>query len=1429
MLRKMVSVEGSKRNTEMSKEEEVQEFETGGMSTGKPCPLSNASIFSFLTWQWVQPLITIGNKKTLEAEDLWDLVPDETSVYCERSWLKAVEGEKMKKNVDGSPVSVWKLMYKSMGYKFMLGGLYKPVWLLAVVLQVYILKALVKIAQGTERLQWWWAALLVVGMFLTSTTQSITQHQCFTIGQRTGMKARATVAMAVFNKIQEMSLASLSNTNTGIMLNLVTNDTQKILDAATFFHFVWFALVEVAVVGGLVIYEAGVAAIPGVMVTFLTQPLQVKVAQRVGWLRRSAIDYTDSRVRSVNEVLTGVRVVKYNGWTAAFLKRIGDLRSSEMHWIKRANFLRASTSTLRDGVIPLASFATFGTFVAVHGGAALTPSLAFTVLALFSILVRLFSIAPLGVQYLSEAMVAMQRFQQLLDLPNGHGITNPDEQDKTCDDKRSKKAKRRKTKQEKDNGLHILSRVPRGKDSDKVFEEADTLKGVTFEVQRGDLVAIVGAVGSGKSSLLLALLGEMECLAGESQIDRPAAFAPQQPWILNDTIRSNVLFGNKFDEFRYKETVSACALDHDIAQLPAGHDTEIGERGVNLSGGQNARISLARACYSTSPLLLLDDPLAAVDVPTAKHLMDHVLCGILKGRTVILVTHNKTSLSCCDKIYLLEHERLQELSKEALLDGQLDEVILNDTEDNGGDIDHKTRASLGRDDSSEESGGENGPEVDVLNGASAEMVAESSQSHLQNGLECKELTENGVSKNGPSEEPVSDDVEIVASVFQEVGEEGVFDGKQDEASIRKSFRRRSGRVTGVESDIDGDKGGKLTVKEDRAEGEVTWATYIQYAKDGGGRVFIFMVVVIFLFAQAVRVMLDYWLSVWVDRKYQLSTRIYVISYACFAAGAIALSLTRALLFMEAAMLSAKKMHGRMAEKVLRSPQLFFDQNPVGRIVNRFSKDQSLVDELLPSTAQTCMENFTGCLGSIAIIAVLIPWFLLAIPPFIIIFLILQKRYVTVSRELKRLDGLSRSPMYAHLSQTLQGIASVRAFGAQKRMHDRFLAMIDANHRAFILFVHSSRWLGVRLDLATSMAVATASLLVVLLRNSISPGLAGVVLVQSLQLTGFFQYGVRLAAETENYFTSVERIQAYTELPTEADSDTAPGVITEKWPEKGEIEFVHYTMAYREDLPRVLNDLCFKVNSQEKVGILGRTGAGKSSLAAAMFRLVENKACSGRILIDDIDIAHIGLDDLRRRLSIIPQDPVLFRGTVRLNLDPFEQHTDFEIIEAIANVHLSKKIESLDKGIDSVVAENGENFSVGQRQLLCLARSLLRRSRVIVMDEATAAVDGETDQLIQTAMRSVFHTCTVLTIAHRIETIIDCDRVLVLAKGGRLAEFDTPANLLRRAELIIRDGSEGRGVGNYGFAVMVAQSGEVIAKRLREAAEAAELRRQQESS
>jgi ABC-type multidrug transport system fused ATPase/permease subunit len=337
-------------------------------------------------------------------------------------------------------------------------------------------------------------------------------------------------------------------------------------------------------------------------------------------------------------------------------------------------------------------------------------------------------------------------------------------------------------------------------------------------------------------------------------------------------------------------------------------------------------------------------------------------------------------------------------------------------------------------------------------------------------------------------------------------------------------------------------------------------------------------------------------------------------------------------------------------------------------------------------------------------------------------------------------------------------------------------------------------------------------------------IAGVVLIQSLQLTGFFQYGVRLVADTENYFTSVERNQAYARLPSEANPKSPPGLVSEEWPEKGKVEFVDYTMAYRVDLKPVLNNLTFTVKPQEKVGILGRTGAGKSSLAAALFRMVENPACSGSILIDGIDVKEVGLDDLRLRLSIIPQDPVLFRGTVRLNLDPFHRHADLEIHEALRKVELTEKIKSLDAGLDSTVTENGENFSVGQRQLLCLARCLLRKSKIIVMDEATAAVDGETDQLIQKTMKTMFHDCTVLTIAHRIDTVIDCDRVLVLAKGGRIAEFDSPLNLLRHAEQVSLSDNNSTTRVEHVFANMVAQGGPVAAKQLREAAEAAERQR-----
>ncbi|CAM6097000.1 unnamed protein product [Calypogeia fissa] len=1374
------------------------------VKTGGPSPELKANVLSYFTWQWVQPLINLGNEKPLQMEDLYDLLPREKTAFCERMWNKCWEKHIREK---GRPPSVWRLMFVSAGREMIFSFLACPIWLVAVVSQVFVLKALVEVAANSdEHLPWWRGFLLVFGMMCTSIALIISQHYTFTAGQKSGMKIKSAVSMAVFNKHMKLKTVALAGTSSGVMLNLIMNDTQKILDASTFLGFTTFGMIASVVVSAIAVIEIGVSALPGVLVIFLAQFVQAANAQGVGFTRKRSVKLTDARVRIIQEILSGVRVVKYNGWTTAFLARIHELRSAELSWIRKGAYLRASASTMKDGVAPVAALVTFTTYVFAHGGT-FSAAKGFTILGLYSILVRVYSIAPAGAQALWETKIAARRLHRFLNLPNGNTSSSEREIEEIREiyPQASVVVHNGTFSWHLEQGdsaeaqAHVAGRVSfsiskqvhtestEANVAEKLARESDlqdepaTLKGINIAVSKGQLTAIVGSVGSGKSSLLQAIIGEMEIVDGGFLINGTVSYAPQQPWIINDTIKNNILFASDYDEARYRRIVTACALDHDISIMPAGDDTEIGEKGVNISGGQKARISLARACYSSSKVVLLDDPLAAVDVPTARHLMNHVLNGVLKGRTVILVTHNKAALELCDKVFYIQNGILKEVGLEEEV---IKEILLeaDDTQEPEEQISgaEEPRISVSKEVSSIP------PSGVIENVVITRMSGDSPQDSRRTSISLKDILDS------------KDDFED-----HEADADHGKDNKQGKATAQQSV-------------------GGLTVQEDRVIGEVTWKTYFDFCRGSGLWLWV-LVVFLMGFGQAVRVMVDFWISVWVSDKYHLSTRTYLGIYALWVGTMLVAILSRGVIFAEAVIRGAKTMHRGMAESILRSPQLFFDQNPVGRIMNRFSKDQALVDESLPTVAQSLFENLTGVLGVIVLVGVIMPYFLLTQPPFIYLLFYCQRRYVAISRELKRIDGLSRSPIFAHFTQTLQGVTSVRAYGVEKVMHDHFAELLDANNRAYIMFVHTARWLGIRLDFGAACCLMTTALLSVLLRHTLNPGYIGVVLIQSLQLTGFFQYGIRLLADMENLFTSVERNQAYSRLPSEANPKSPPGLITDEWPDKGKVEFVDYTMAYRVDLQPVLNNLTFTVQPQEKIGILGRTGAGKSSLAAALFRMVENSACSGSILIDDIDVKLVGLDDLRLRLSIIPQDPVLFRGTVRLNLDPFHRHSDAAIHEALGKVELTKKIKTLEAGLDSTVTENGENFSVGQRQLLCLARSLLRKSKIIVMDEATAAVDGETDQLIQKTMKTVFQDCTVMTIAHRIDTVIDCDRVLVLAKGGRIAEFDSPLNLLKHAEQVnLSDPTTTS--EEHVFANMVYQAGPALAKQLREAAEAAQTRR-----
>jgi ATP-binding cassette subfamily C (CFTR/MRP) protein 4 len=569
---------------------------------------------------------------------------------------------------------------------------------------------------------------------------------------------------------------------------------------------------------------------------------------------------------------------------------------------------------------------------------------------------------------------------------------------------------------------------------------------------------------------------------------------------------------------------------------------------------------------------------------------------------------------------------------------------------------------------------------------------------------------------------------------------------------------------------------RLVVAEDRAVGALSLRTYLDYVKAGG---YAPAVVLLLMLAsgEAIRITMDWWLANWSRQTAgEQAKKYYIWSLFLLALATVLVCIGRALLHFLLSLKISQTLHDRMFSRTLHAPMLFFHSNPSGRILNRFSKDISFLDELLPFTMFDFLQTAFVVLGAVVIMAVGIVWVLLIVAPLLVYFVWVRGMYVSAAREIKRVEAISRSPIFAQFSATLSGLTTIRAFHVERDFSQAFLQKLDENGRGFFSFLACARWVGVRVDGISSMLLVVCVFVAAITKGKIAAALVGLAISYSLQLAGLFQWCVRQSAEVESQMTSVERVLEYASLESEAPPVVAGEKLPPNWPAEGAISFKGLTMRYRKDLDPVLTGLTVDIPARQKVGIVGRTGAGKSSILYSLFRLVE--ASEGALLIDGVDVSKIGIKTLRSALSIIPQDPIIFSGTIRYNLDPFKLASDADLWRVLEIVQLKAFVADMTNKLETVVSEDGGNLSVGQRQLMCLARAILRKSRILVMDEATANVDLETDAVIQRIIRSEFKDCTMLIIAHRMATIMDADRILVLEKG-QVLEYDTPRNLLSR--------------------------------------------------
>ncbi|NXH99014.1 MRP1 protein, partial [Pachycephala philippinensis] len=1134
-----------------------------------------------------------------------------------------------------------------------------------------------------------------IALFFAVLSQTLLHQLYHRNNILTAVKIKTAVVGLIYKKALTLANSSQQQYTTGQIVNLMSADAQQLLELAINMNLLWSAPFQIIMAVVFLWKELGPSVLAGVALLLLVISINALIAAKVRRLKKSQMKYSDQQVKLLSEILHGIKILKLYAWEPAYQRKVMRIREHEIDVLKSSGYL-TTYSMLTLTCIPfMVSLATFGVFFYLDKENVLTATKVFTSISLFNILRQPLFDLPSVISAVAQTKVSLSRLEDFLFAED----LNPEDVTTNYSGNHAVGFIGASFRWEK-NGLPIL-------------------KNLSVSIPEGCLVAVVGQVGSGKSSFLSAVLGEMEKLEGTVQRRGSVAYVSQQAWIQNDSLQENILFGSNLNRPYYELVLESCALLPDLEQLLNGDQTEIGERGVNISGGQKQRVSLARAVYSNADLYLLDDPLSAVDVHVEKHLFEKLIgpSGLLKSKTRILVTHNLTLLPHTDLIIVMEEGRISQM-------GTYQELI-------------SRRANF----------------AELVQVFSAERTSEE-----KNPVEVSSSKEE--SQLGRSQ--------------QQKGLLKHKDSSSDQWKIRTDNREKV------------------------AAGGMKMSIVLKYLQAFDWR-WMWLTIAAYIGQNALAIGQNLWLSTWTAETAQVSDftewkqshnyKLGIYGLLGFIQGKDEhlifshhwprlLVCCGAYVLTRGSLSASRALHHQLLDSVLHLPLQQFETSPAGQIISRFTKDLFVVDVCFHFYLRTWLNCTLDVIGTILVITSASPLFIVVVIPLGYFYFTIQRYYIASYRQIRRLAGASQPPVISHFSDWARGRSTIRAFGHQERFIRKNNDVVYENLVCFYNNLISNRWLSVRLEFLGNLIIFFAALFAALSGNTVSSSTVGLSISYALNVIQILNVWVCRACEIETNAVSIERICEYATVDKEE-----PWILSKRppvgWPDRGIIQFVNYKAQYRKDLGLALNGVSFQTQSKEKilyVGIVGRTGAGKSTLTNCLFRVLEG--CEGKIIIDGIDISTIGLHDLHGNLNIIPQDPILFSGTLQSNLDPLGNHSDLELWEVLELCDLKDFVQSLPKKLLHEISEGGENLSVGQRQLVCLARALLRKTKILVLDEATASVDMETDNFVQSTIKREFHNCTVLTIAHRLHTVMDSERVLVL-DAGRILEYDTPQNLLQR--------------------------------------------------